>query len=268
MWGIGRKWVLAAASALAVASILGVAAFSPVLNVTSIEVKGNTRYREEDIVRDSGVELGQNALTFLMGAEGLTANLKNLLSLRLMNREWLIAKGRPYIKEVTVRYSPMGRFTIEVSERVPMAVISSSGGYLVDGDAYVVDRAAEGDRRALPTIVGIELGAAPIGGALEGEDYYKFENFALIWAAICESDRDGGDALGDRVECVDVGDVAGPILRLEGGVDVVFDEMERLVYKVDAVKQVLLSLEGPEMGSGVRILFSGRNINVIPKEGG
>lgn len=92
-------------------------------NLENIQVEGNTKYSDEQIVQNSNLKLGENIFKQLLNSENKNVNL-------------------PYIANTKLNYLIPDTIVINVEERYPMyiALDSSTGKYYkIDNEGYLLE---------------------------------------------------------------------------------------------------------------------------------
>jgi cell division protein FtsQ len=138
---IGRVLVIAASIAGAIALFRVVERHvrtSPAFAAREIVIEGEERLSEGAIAEAAGLTLGQNV--FDVAPDDA--------------RRALLA--HPWIADADVRRRLPGRWSIEVRERSPAAILMIGEGWLVDAEGAVFKRAQTGDPVDLPVITGID----------------------------------------------------------------------------------------------------------------
>lgn len=138
---------LATVAAVVIALVLGLSVF---FQVEVIEISGMDRYTAWDIEQASGIEQGDNLLTF-----GRTKAAGKIIS------------ALPYIKEVRVGIKLPNTVKIEVVEvEVAYAVEGTDGNWwLISSEGKVIDKAAAGQQSSYPKVLGVKLEKAVVGAA-------------------------------------------------------------------------------------------------------
>ena len=136
---------LATVAAVVIALVLCLSLF---FKVEVIEISGVDRYTAWDIEQASGIEKGENLLTF-----GRTKAAGKIIS------------ALPYIKEVRIGIKLPNTVKIEVVEvQVAYAVEGIDGTWwLVSSDGKVVDKVPEGRQGSYPKVQGVKLEKATVG---------------------------------------------------------------------------------------------------------
>ena len=136
---------LATVAAVVIALVLCLSLF---FKVEVIEISGVDRYTAWDIEQASGIEKGENLLTF-----GRTKAAGKIIS------------ALPYIKEARIGIKLPNTVKIEVVEvQVAYAVEGIDGTWwLVSSDGKVVDKVPEGRQGSYPKVQGVKLEKATVG---------------------------------------------------------------------------------------------------------
>ena len=122
--------------------------------VSDIQVRGNTHYTDEEIIRAIDIEEGDN-LFFFDRFAALSRVFAKL----------------PYIDEVTVERSLPNRVIITVSESQALAyIVLGEEKWTIDHNCKVLGKANEDELAGLIPIIGISPGTLMIGETLETAD--------------------------------------------------------------------------------------------------
>ncbi len=132
-----KKILLFSLLALAFVLVFGANAWKSSLKVTQIKVEGNRIVGTNEIVQLTQVQSG----TFLYQAD-LTAIQRNVTS-------------HYYIKDAVVERNLPNTISVEVSERVPIAIINRTETLYLDGEGVVLPRSISKKLFDLPVISGI-----------------------------------------------------------------------------------------------------------------
>jgi cell division protein FtsQ len=188
---------------------------SSLVEVNDVEVTGVTANAEQ--VRSALTAEAETMTTLNVDRDALLGAVERFPTVRGMETDTAFPHG----------------LKIEVSERLPVAVVSSSDEEVpVSSDGYLLE-GVEFDAAGLPLL---ELAEEPEGGRLSGED--------AALAAIA-----GGvhDRLRPQVETIVLDEEAGGVVAvLEGGMDLRFGDSDRAAAKWAAAATVL---SDPELGA-------------------
>lgn len=136
---------LASVAAVVIALVLGLSVF---FQVEVIEISGLDRYTAWDIEQASGIEKGENLLTF-----GRTKAAGKIIS------------ALPYVKEARIGIKLPNTVKIEIVEvEVAYAVEDINGTWwLVSSAGKVVEQVAAGQQGSYPKVDGVKLEKAAVG---------------------------------------------------------------------------------------------------------
>ena len=130
------------------AILVGCAVF---FRVDRIEVSGNARYTQEEIIQATGVELRDNL--FLLNKFQIVPRLLSRL---------------PYIDEVVIYRDWPDTLVIEVTECQPVAAIQSGGAWwILDAKGKLLERTDAPGAAAYPEVTGLTPVTPVVGSLLE-----------------------------------------------------------------------------------------------------
>ncbi|MCC8183141.1 MAG: FtsQ-type POTRA domain-containing protein [Clostridiales bacterium] len=160
----------------------------------SIQVEGNERYTEEELLAAADIEEGTN-----------------LFQIPRREIETRMAESLPYLKEVSIQLIPPETVVIQVTETEPAAAVESDGEiWYIDYEGKLLERVEEsGD---YPTVTGLTL-LAPSAGtnlAVSEEDSLKEKGLLGLLAALTD-----GEEL-SRVASIDLSDSATVTMLYDG----------------------------------------------------
>ncbi|MBQ8004378.1 MAG: FtsQ-type POTRA domain-containing protein [Oscillospiraceae bacterium] len=118
-----------------------VASVTVFLKVADIQVNGSVRYAAADIIESSGIKTGDNM--FLVNKFEVADKLLS---------------EYPYIEQIKIRRKLPDTFTFEITERVAAAYVMSDGNrWLIDNNAYILERIAPDAEVKVPKVSGCEV---------------------------------------------------------------------------------------------------------------
>ncbi len=164
---------------------------TPYLAIHDIVVKGSRRVSKEEVLKLSGIRLGQNILSFSAkeAADSIRAN--------------------PWIEDALIDRNLPGSIAIEVRERYPVAIVKLGSLYVMDINGVVFKRLAREDSLDLPVVTGLTMEG--IGTDSKGLQEGVIEIIRTL------TERKGFDIT--RVSEINVDPVFGlSVYTLEGGV--------------------------------------------------
>lgn len=139
-------------SVLGVIAVLLILLFTPFFNIENVEIKGNTKVTEKEIVSEIGDLEGRNLFRTGGGIK------KKLLKITYIEKVAIKKKLNP------------PTLTIEITERKPVAQFEYAEGYIViDSDGRALEKKSEKSEN-IAVLEGIKVVAANIGEIIEFKD--------------------------------------------------------------------------------------------------
>ena len=145
-------------------SVLAVYYFtqSPFFALKEIEVNGNTKVTETEIIKKSGLSTGINY--FELDTEIVEKRLHSI----------------PLVEKVTVKKRLPDSVVINIKERKPLALFCTQEGLLViDGKGYCLEKCTTAASYDLPIITGLKPDSQN-----PGEQVIKSDNLEVVLAAL------------------------------------------------------------------------------------
>ena len=196
--------------------------------VSDIQVRGNSHYTDEEIIRAIDIEEGDN-LFFFDRFAALSRVFAKL----------------PYIDEVTVERSLPNRVIITVTESQALAyIVLGEENWTIDHGCKVLGKANEDELRGLIPIVGISPGTLMIGEPLQTADG-DTQTVDYIAAVLDQLEARG---LYTRVGRVDFSDPDHVEFTLSGKYTVRLGNANNLEYKFGMLISVLSQLLDGDVG--------------------
>lgn len=144
--------------------VVGVTLFTPIFNIKAINVVGNAKIKQEDIVTTSGITTGQNIFRF-----NYFKAKNNILE-------------QPYIESVKISRDFPSTIVITVNERKPAAFFEYMGSYLIiDGKGIVLELVDALNDLKIPSVLGIKFKDYKCGKkiSVNKEDQEKFDTVLI-----------------------------------------------------------------------------------------
>lgn len=197
--------------------VLGVlaCAFSPIFVLRNINVSGCRYVQPEEVIRIAGVRTGENL--FQLQTDEIRRTLEKDLR----------------IEQAMVQRSFPSQLNIEISERVPVALIRCDYGYLEAGkDGIVLDAHRTLRQMPVPIISGASAADLFVGDRIENENILK----VLSFLSMLED---------DSIQSLSEISVANPqdVLVYAGSVQIRLGALAQLLDKVDVTASVLKELK-------------------------
>jgi cell division septal protein FtsQ len=224
---------------------------SPMFSVAAIEVSGNQYYSDDQIIGKSGILLGQNGFSTLLGGGPAKA-----LAFRSASAERGIADACPYVKAVRVQYELPRLIRISVEERNKSVVAPYFGsGLLIDEEGDVVDIVKNVGDTDLPVVEGLRIETYELGEKIGVKSEACMDAVLALVSALRQADRGSGDVLAWEIRLIDVSDLKNIRLAMKSGLAANFGDGEDIYYRVSALKEIVFN--GLEPGASGLVDFSG-----------
>lgn len=232
---------------VAVLAVLFVLASSQVFKVRNILVVGNRNLLKDEVITQSGVQLGDN-----------------LLSLSDTELKKRLEKNR-YIEYIGHEFDYRGTLTLRINERLGMGVVNALGLYYVlDAEGMVLECAGSvfPDTVAGPKISGFSMDdntRVVIGDKLPVRDNGQLESMRCVLTML-----DSVGMLG-RISQLDVKNLDNLYLMTTDGAKIVLGDDGSLQTKMLIAREVLAVREPLGTVRGAKIdVSSGREAHYIP----
>lgn len=236
-----------------IAIALGFIAMSPLFNITSIEVKGCTRYNEKEITGLSGIVIGDNAF------KSIGSSPADILRLRFGKAEKNIEEKCSYVKSIKVKLVVPSRVVIEIVERQQAAIVPYIGtSLIIDREGDVLETATEKNEKDLVIFKGLEFEKFQIGKPLPLKKPEALKKAFELIDALRQADEKEEDKLVSKLGWVDVGDQSSIIILLDGRIKVNLGDLQDLNYRLDATR-LILSKNIKKEDKGVLDFTAGEN---------
>lgn len=222
--------------------VLTVMAMSPLYEIKKVNASGSDKYSEDEIIRASGVNLGEN------GFRGIGKNIKFMFSFRNGNAEKAILDRLPYIKEAKVKFVIPDKIVIKVTDREPHMMVACLGAFLLlDKENYVLDSFKEPVTN-YPVLRGIEFSYYRIGQPLNCNNPDKLGTAVKIVDVIAESDKSEKYRILDLIKGIDIEDVRNIKLFVNDTLVVNLGDIRDIEYKITFLKEAYFTSIKEETG--------------------
>jgi cell division protein FtsQ len=158
--------------------------FLPAFRAQAIDVTPTRAMSGTDILKTSGLVVGQNLFA------GMGGSIPNLFSLRYGHAEEKILRDYPYIRSVIVRMDFPGRIRMTIDERIEVSYLSIPDGcVLVDKEGFAL-RILQTPPASIPVIEGITVRQLSIGKSLTVDLPVAMNHALSLMGAIIDADKD------------------------------------------------------------------------------
>ena len=209
--------------------------YTPLFNISQIQVFGADYYSVDEIRLASGILPGEN------GFQKISLSPEAILGMRLTDAEEAI-KVLPYVKEARVRLIFPNSVKITITERQPAAYLTYLGNYLtVDSEGVVLEVDQSPPKEDLKEVRGVEFTKYTTGKPLETDDIDYIRIAANITTAVKKSDSESEFLMWPMVNWIDVVDANTTLVSLDNRVIMRFDPSDKLQYVIDFAKEIFFT---------------------------
>ncbi len=229
--------------------------------VEKIDVQGNKKYTNSEIILNTGLVPGKNVFNML------GEKPKNLLAFRFQDLEQEVYQSMPYVKTVSIRPALPVTIKIKVQERVPFAVLDNKGqNLLIDREGYVLevlDNKSEHLKNFFK-ITGMSFKDFKLGQAVKFEDNGSLTDLLAFCDIMLKSDKDSKVKLYSQIRSIDLSDISGISINFENRITVKFGDLEDADYQIGVYKY-LLENKIDKKQQGTLDFTKGSNPYFVPK---
>jgi len=200
--------------------LVAVCLFTPLFDISSISVTGNTLLTDDAIIKASGIKKGDNL--FLINTKKVKKGIDKL----------------GYIESFEINRKFFARVELEVVETPEAAYLTFSGNYVginKDGKILSVTKATK-LKPAKAVVTGYALKSAEVGAQIECKKGDKTELLKLVLEAISNSGKL------DMIKNIDVSDKDNIVFAFTSGTKVVLGDDTQLEYKLKCLDAVMAEL--------------------------
>lgn len=225
-------------SVLFVGVIVGVS-LSPIFNISEIKLNGNRYYSDDEIKDIIAIGVGDNWFRKIAKDSKLT--LKSLDVHRYIEGERRLKEKCPYVKDIKIKLDGFGRYSVDIEEREPVALVSYLTTYvLVDKDGIALEITDNKGNGEIPKINGMSLERVTLGEKINMSEE-KVMAFYNIYDTIRESDAQN-DSLYSVIDYIDLNDVSNVKFFLDNRILVYFGKYKDInLYKINYLKEIFFN---------------------------
>lgn len=235
---------LAAIAGLGVLVVF-MALFTPWFNIKSIEVKGNSRIKQEDIIKASGISIGQNI--FRVNYFHAKSNIKQDF----------------YIEKVSITRNYPNEVVINIEERKRAGYIQIEGKYVImDKNGVALEAVDNSKGIDAPNILGLKFNNYELGQKLKPnkEDKEKFDLLLNCFNEISSSGLDG------KLSKIDVSNPDNIVIWVYNDkYQINIGDNENFDYKLNFSKTIMDKQENDKGPSGTISFSSEHKAVFIPR---
>ena len=208
---------------------------TPLFSISEIVVNGNNYYSSSAIISKSGLRIGDNGFSTLLGGNALT-----FIAFRCTPAEQAIISSCPYIKTIHARYELPRTILIDIEERNSSFIVPYFGsGLLIDGEGVIVDIMRDYRQSELPVAQGLPVERYDIGKSLITGDDLRVSMVLAVINAIKQADRESDDTMAWKVSEIDVSDLRSIMISMSNGIQINLGDGTEMYYRVSAAKEIM-----------------------------
>ena len=206
--------------------LLCVCLFTPLFAISEISVTGNTLLSAEQVISDSGIEIGENLFR---------------INKRKAKRNLSVS---PYIEDVSIKRKFLARVVIEIDEAKQDLILDAPGEFIVTTiDGRVLEKTEDVTEMTAPVVYGISVTEAEPAKKIQSDEKellnMHFERIGCFYSTDFWADIDG----------FYVSDVSNFMMIMKSGMKVTFgsiDSVEGLQRKIKMMVQILPQIKQTE----------------------
>lgn len=197
------------------------------LKVADIEVEGLTRYKKDDVIKTSGIKVGDN----------MFAINKFEVAEKILN-------AYPYLETIKIRRKLPDTFVFEITERVPAAYIQADGkSWIIDGKAHILKMLEEDEMVDLPKIIGGTAVVPTVGKELVLSKTEQSDALKKVLAALKKS------GIAEKIRRIEIEKFYDIKMVYEDRFMVSFGDSETFPRKIEMLKAVIAQLSDVDRGT-------------------
>lgn len=200
--------------------------FAPTVffRVSTIEITGDTRYTQDELVAASGVQQGDNMFFLDTG--------------RIAQK---LYEEYPYLETVTLRRRLPSTLQIEVSDRTPVLSVESGDTYLLmDMSGKIVDETSS-EATDMVAVTGADAGDLSVGDTV-GEEQEKLLTVLNLMELMTQYE------LNTEIKSIDIEKAYDVRVQYADQYTILFGNLSELEHKIQFLQAILRESSLPESG--------------------
>jgi|SRR5450756_2136937 len=220
--------------------LAAVLAWSPLLEIRTIDVTGQNHCKVEDILAASGMKTGGHPFLPILWKRGEIPRLRISVAAEDVRK-------MPWIATARLDWLPLHTVRIRVTERTPFMVLPYlGGGLLLDAGGVVLESAGKETAPDIKELRGIHFSGYVNGRVPEMEEPEVLKTGIRVLQTMKQTGFGEAQRLYDAVRWVDMISADRVLVSLDNRVTVRFDPTTELQYKVDFTNEIYFHHIGPE----------------------
>jgi cell division protein FtsQ len=211
---------------------------SPLFNIKTVNIIGLTRYSEKEILQKASIVFGQNWYRYV----GI--DFSDVITFSNTKASNEIIKNLPYVKDVSVKFVPLGKVRIRISERIPeIAVHNRTDNFvIIDNDGVCLENVRVLNNLKIPVLENSKVRNISLGKVIEFDEPYVLENINKLFNLIDIADSNSENKLFNQITSFDFSSVSSTVIVLDSRIKVNIGDITKLNnYKLNFLKEVFFS---------------------------
>ncbi len=210
---------------------------SALFNIKTINVSGNNRVSQQEIIRLSGLSYQENIFRI---------NTKNTMRNIFQS---------PYVEKIKIRRALPNIVKIDIIEREPMVLVPYVGSYLyVDQDGIVVEINSSIEGMELPIVNGLKFNTFKLGEEIKVENKLQLTSVVNLIDAMKENE------ISKDVKEINAENVLNLVLTSKSGVKFNLGDDSDLENKIPMAKAILQDLDSKKQKGTVEMGHKGNPV--------
>lgn len=207
---------------------------SSLFNIKTINVTGNVRVSQQEIIRLSGLNYQQNIFRI---------NTKDTMKSIFQN---------PYVKKIKIDRKLPNIINIDIIERKPLVLVPYVGSYLfVDQEGVVVEINSSIKDLKLPTINGLKFNTFKLGEEIKLEDKQQLEKVVKLINEITNA------GINEEISEINTADVLNIKLLTINGIKINLGDASDIENKIPLAKAILQDLNKKKLKGTIEMGHKG-----------
>lgn len=192
---------------------------SSLFNIKTINVSGNMRVSQQEIIRLSGLNYQQNIFRI---------NTKETMKGIFQN---------PYVKKIKIGRALPNVINIDIIERVPIVLVPYVGSYLyVDQEGIVLEINSSIKDFKLPVVTGLKFSTFKLGEELKVENKEQLSSMVMIINEITKT------GINQEISEINTADTLNIKLITKNGIKINLGDASNIEKKIPMAKAILQDL--------------------------
>ena len=217
---------------IAIVTSIVLFALSSFFIVEKINVNGNKKYQNNDIILKSGLMPGENVFKML------TKDVKDLFTFRFNEEEKAVLSSLPYVKSISIRPSLPKNISIMITERIPYCILDINGtSILIDNEGFALEELSSNQTKDYFIIKGSSISNYKLGQKIQFEDIQKFEDLKTFCTLFIKNDQGSETKLFSKMKWIDMSDGYNITANFDL-LEVKFGDIENMEYKIASFREL------------------------------